>query len=118
MDRTRQVDLQVMSLVLMCASATNLNILVKQTNPPSRNIPFSAIFLFVSICSFQIMGIGRERIIRSPTKERTPLVMPIVTRAFGMQCPGCDLFQKYETGVHCRILEVNAEIAQSYSSIS
>jgi hypothetical protein len=111
-------DLQVMSLVLICASAMNLNMLVKHTKPPSRNIPFNAIFLLMSICSFQIIGIGRARMTRSPTKERTPLVIPIVTKAFGMQCPGCVLSQKKDTGVHWRMLEVKAAIAQHCSSIS
>jgi hypothetical protein len=55
---------------------------------------------------------------RSPTKERTPFVMPIVMRALGMQCPGCVLSQKKETGVHWRMFEVKAATAQHYASIS
>lgn len=64
------------------------------------------------------MGIGSERIMRSPTKERTPFVMPITISALGMQWPGCCLSQKKETGVHCRMLEVKAAIAQHCEGLS
>lgn len=33
------------------------------------------------------MGIGSERMIKSPTKDKTPFVMPIVMRALGIQRP-------------------------------
>jgi hypothetical protein len=70
------------------------------------------------ICSVQIIGTGNARMIRSPTKERTPFVIPIVTSALGRQWPGCVLSQKKETGVHWRTLEVKAAIAQHFKGLS
>jgi hypothetical protein len=90
--------------------------LVKHTKPPIRKMPFNAIFLLVLICRLQIMGIGSERMTRSPTKESTPFVIPIRIKALGMQWPGCCLFQKKEMGVHCKMLEVKAAIAQHFDS--
>lgn len=58
------------------------------------------------------MGIGMQRMIRSPTNDSTPFVMPIVMSAFGMQCPGWVLSQKYDTGVHWNTLLINAAMAQ------
>jgi len=107
-------DLQVISLTLIRASATNLKILVKHTKPPIKKIPFNAIFRLVLICRLQIIGMGSARMMRSPTKDKTPFVVPMRIRALGMQCPGWALFQKKETGVHCRMLEVKAAIAQHW----
>lgn len=110
-------DSLVRSLTLICASATNLKILVKHTKPPMKKMPFKASFLLKLICSVQIMGIGSARMTRSPTKESTPLVRPITIRALGTQWPGWALFQKKETGVHWRMLEVKAATAQHFEDL-
>ena len=54
---------------------------------------------------------------RSPTKESTPLVMPITIKALGTQWPGWALFQKKEMGVHWRRLEVKAATAQHFEDL-
>lgn len=64
------------------------------------------------------MGMGDTRMMRSPTKERTPLVSPMRTKALGIQWPFCCLSHWYDTGVHWRMLATVAAIAQHCKALS
>lgn len=104
--------MQVRSLVLILARATKRKILARHTSPPSRNIPHNDTFLRTLICNLNIIGIGIAKMKRSPTKERTPFVTPIVTSTLRIHFPFWFLFQKYEMGQHWNMLALKAAMAQ------
>lgn len=81
---------------------------------PNVKIPVRAILLRRFMFSFQISGSGIASMKRSPRNDRNPLVKPITVKAFFTQWPPLIvLFQKKLTGVHSKVLDVQAPIVQS-----